>query len=174
MLISTWSWRVEQHLEKGGYWRSIRDCLIWQELVILSSTPGTVCTNTRTMVKSGHSNTGLGPWFSRVVPIDAKTGALVCEAAFVPFIGSDFLPEYIWISSTYPLFPFNLMSISPEVVRQLVSDTDVWPVLSRGVEKIAVTNTFEMYTVPLPLSLLHKVKTSNWKTIFIELSRLNF
>lgn len=50
------------------------------------------------------------------------------------------------------------MSISPEVVRQLVSDIDVWPVLSRSVEKIAVTDTFEMYTVLLPLSLLHEVK----------------
>lgn len=77
------------------------------------------------MLKFGHSNTGLGLGFSLVVPIDAKTGALFCEAVFVPFIGSDFVPEYIRISSTYPLFPFNLMSMSPEVVRQLVSDIDV-------------------------------------------------
>lgn len=52
------------------------------------------------------------------------------------------------------------MSISPEVVRQLVSDIEVWPELSRGVEKIAVTNTLEMYTVLLPLFLLHKVKNT--------------
>lgn len=65
------------------------------------------------------------------------------------------------------------MSISPEVVRQLVSDIEVWPVLSRGVEKIAVTNTLEMYTVLLPLSLLHKVKIhKNCKTYFSEHFRL--
>lgn len=82
----------------------------------------------------------------------------------MPFIDSYFLREFIQISSTYLLFPFSLISMSPGVVRQLVRDIDVGPVLSRGVEKIAATSTFEMCTVPLPLSLLHKVKINkNWK-----------
>lgn len=84
--------------------------------------------------------------------------ALICEVVSVPFADSYFVREFLQISSTYPLFPFSLISMSPEVVWQLVRDIDVGPVLSRGVEKIAVTNTFEMCTVPLPLSLLHKVK----------------
>lgn len=71
---------------------------------------------------------------------------------------------FIQISSTYPVFPFSLISTSPGVVRQLVRAIAVGPALSRCVERIAVTNTFEMCTVPLPLSLLHQVKINkNWK-----------
>lgn len=57
--------------------------------------------------------------------LKAILGALFCEVIFVPFIDSYFLPQHIQISSTYPLFPLSLMSISPEVVRQLVSAIDV-------------------------------------------------
>lgn len=73
---------------------------------------------------------------------------------------------FIQISSTYPVFPFSLISTSPGVVWQLVRAIAVGPALSRCVERIAVTNTFEMCTVPLPLSLLHQVKINkNWKKI---------
>lgn len=106
---------------------------------------------------------GLGSHLWCLWCLKAILCALVCEVVPVPFIDSYFLREFIQISSTYPLFPFSLISMSPGVVRQLVRDIDVGPVLSRGVEKIAATSTFEMCTVPLPLSLLHKVKINkNW------------